>query len=64
MEQDQTNARTRAKIEHRFWKKGLEKILPGYRESDFTDKLVNFITEIDLGNITEDEKRLIFSNRL
>jgi hypothetical protein len=62
-EQTLENNVIRVLIEHKFWKEGFDRIIPGYRDYEFNDNLVNFIREINLGDLKEEEKRLIFSEQ-
>lgn len=43
-------------IEHKFWKDGFDRIMPGYRDFDFTQKLIEFIGDIDLASLNDEEK--------
>lgn len=36
-QQDLSNNLTRKLIEHKFWKEGFDRIIPGYRDADFTE---------------------------
>jgi len=50
--------------EHTFWKNGIEQVIPGYRDAEFTEKVILFIKELDLANMSEAERKLIFSKHL
>ena len=54
----------RSKIEHQFWKTGINKILEGFTESDFEDYFLKFILELDYSNITEADRKVITSSTL
>ena len=49
------------RIKHRFWKHGIDMVIPGYIEQTFTEKLLNFMEELDLSKLTTKERALIFS---
>ena len=34
------------KLEHNFWKTGIEHTIQGYNENEFIDKFVTFVTDI------------------
>ena len=57
------------KLEHRFWVDGIEKILLGYKEDEFIDKFIKFVSELsdpeyDDTNLANLERTLIFSKHL
>ena len=62
--QYQIDQRTRSRIEHKFWKEGIDQVIPGYRDQDFTELLLKFIDEIELGALTDEERELIFSEQM
>jgi hypothetical protein len=52
------------KIEYRFWKEGLNKVLNGFRETEFDEALIKFLDELDFASMSELDKKLIFSQAL
>lgn len=54
--------RARQQFDH--FTKELDGIIQGHRDQEFQDGLVAFITNLSLSDLTEDEKKLIFSNTL
>ena len=62
--QQQIDQRIKTKIEYKFWKEGIDQVIPGYRDQEFIELLLKFIDEIDLGQLTEEERNLIFSEEM
>ena len=60
--QSQLDQRTKVKIEYRFWKHGIDQVIPGYRDQCFVERLIRFIEEVNFAELTEQEKELIFSD--
>ena len=54
----------RLKVEHSFWRSGINKILEGFTEEDFNEAFLKFILELDYSNITDEEKKVIFGNAM
>ena len=54
----------RAKQQYEHFQAEIEKIIKGHRDQDFQDGLIAFITGIQLVDLTEAEKELIFSKTL
>jgi hypothetical protein len=63
-QQELQNNMIRALIEHKFWKDGFDRVIPGYRDAEFNDRLVRFIRDINLADLTTEEKQLIVSKQL
>jgi hypothetical protein len=47
--------------EHQFWTEKLSQIIKGHKESDVEDIIVRWVKEVDLANISEEEREGIFS---
>jgi len=56
--------KTRISAEHAYWSDGINKIIKGYDDNKFESQLIRFFNELDLANISDDEKRLILSDGL
>ena len=54
----------RLKVEHQFWRNGINKILEGFTEQDFDVAFLKFVLELDYSNISEGDKKVIFGNAL
>ena len=54
--------RARAMYEH--FSSHIEKIIKGHRDQEFEDGIVAFITNLNLTNLTEAEKELVFSKTM
>ena len=57
------------KLEHKYWKEGMNQAVVGYNEQEFTDKFVNFVAEINkpatqMHELSEADVRLIRSKPL
>ena len=57
------------KLEHRFWTDGIEKILLGYKEDEFIERFIKFVSDLadpeyDDTNLASVERNLIFSKHL
>jgi hypothetical protein len=55
-EQNLHNNLIRALIEHKFWKEGFDRVIPGYRDFEFNEHLIKFIRDINLSDLSDDEK--------
>ena len=56
-------------MEHRFWTDGIEKILLGYKEDEFIERFIKFVSDLadpeyDDTNLASVERNLIFSKHL
>lgn len=54
----------RSKIEHDFFKKGIDRVLEGHVEPEFEDQFVRYILQLDFDHVTDEEKRVIMSKVL
>jgi len=52
------------KIEYRFWKEGIKKVLNGFLETEFDEALIKFLDELDFTSMSELDRKLIFSQAL
>ena len=59
--QHQIDQRERSKIEYRFWKQGIDAVIPGYDEKEMEKRLVDFVRRINFSELTEQERELLFS---
>ena len=48
-------------LEHSFWWHGIDSILVGYKEEVFTKRFLEFMDNLDMGNVTKLERELIDS---
>jgi hypothetical protein len=60
------NDMRKRRLEHKFWSDGLDSILVGYLETDFSDRFMNFVQDLikpetDLSNLATFEKQVINS---
>ena len=51
--QSQLDERTKIKIQYRFWKHGIDSVIPGYRDQCFVERLIKFIEEVNFSDLTE-----------
>jgi hypothetical protein len=66
---DQKQVIVKRKLEHRFWADGIEKILLGYKEDEFIERFIKFVSDLadpeyDDTNLASLERKLIFSKQL
>ena len=54
----------RVKKEHKFWHDKFQNIIKGMADSEFEERLVQFVQELDYLDISEAEKEMIFSKEL
>lgn len=52
------------KKEHSFWNGRISSILKGYRDDEYEERVVNFIKDLNLKHLNEQEKELIFSKEM
>ena len=54
----------RSRIEYRFWKQGIDFVIPGYSDVEFTSSLSMFVFSVNFSELTPAERELIFSEPL
>ena len=52
------------KVEHSFWRSGINKILEGFTDQDFDETFLKFVLELDYSNVSEAEKKVVFGNAM
>ncbi|CDW79031.1 UNKNOWN [Stylonychia lemnae] len=55
---------TKIKKEHNFWNERFNQIIKGYRDSDFNQNLVQFVTDFNYSEMSQAEMELIFSKEM
>ena len=54
----------KCRLQYMHFSKEIEKIINGHRDMEFQSSLCDFVSRIDLSDLTEAEKELIFSKTL
>ena len=54
----------RAKQSFEHYTQELDRIVKGHRDIDFEESLVQFVTRVQISDLTEAEKELLFSQKL
>ena len=62
--QEDSKKKQRIKLEYKFWKEGLSKILNGFSDHDFDEALVNFLEELNFDRMSDLDKKLLYSQAL
>jgi hypothetical protein len=63
-QQKEDIAKTKIKVEHKFWNDGIHKVIEGTMDQEFQIAFVKYVNNFDFGQLTDEDKSIIFSRAL